>query len=489
MHAPSPSSPQDLVTSSSPATRSSPVQRREIFGWAMFDFANSSYTTVVISFVYSAFFVGWIVPHDAAMRDSWWSLAIVASMVVTLLVSPLAGAICDFSGRKKRWLFGTTVACSLSTAALALTGPGDIALAIVLVIVSNSAFMLSETFCGSFLPDLADEDDMATVSGIGWGIGYFGGLASMILVAVVIVGAKPEEAALAAMVDAPGLFSGVAALPATLGAEIAGFVSRNQLGMIVVGAFFFVSALPTFLLVRDRGRPAPGFERASFGKLFAAGMGEMRRAAQTARDNPALFRFLVAFTVYMAGLSAIVKFVGIYANEEVRLSAALLTVLFLVLQVSAAIGALGFGLLEKRIGPKATVLLTLAWWVVGGLGILALQPVSAVLGMDPQHVFLVIGVIAGSGLGATQSSSRAVVGLLSPPDRTAQMFGFWGLFSRVAGILGMSYGFASDALGSRQLAIVVIIAFFVVGAWLLSAIDLDGAVEEQAARRRALTAG
>jgi len=452
----------------------------------MFDFANSSYTTVVISFVYSAFFVGWIVPHDAAMRDSWWSLAIVASMIVTLLVSPLAGAICDYSGRKKRWLFGTTVVCALSTAALALTGPGDIALAVALVIVSNSAFMLSETFCGSFLPDLADEDSMATVSGIGWGIGYFGGLASMILVAVMIVGAKPEEAALAAMIDSPGLFAGVAALPSTLVAEIDGFVGRNQLGMIVVGAFFFVAAIPTFVLVRERGRPAPGFERASFGTLFRAGMDEMRRSAETAREHPALFRFLIAFTVYMAGLSAIVKFVGIYASEEVRLSGGLMILLFLVLQVSAAIGALGFGLLERRIGPKRTVLLTLAWWVVGGLGILSLRPLSSLLGLDPQHVFLVIGVIAGSGLGATQSSSRAVVGMLSPPDRTSQMFGFWGLFSRVAGILGMSYGFASDALGSRQLAIVVILAFFIVGGWLLSAIDLDGAVEEQAARRRAL---
>lgn len=442
-----------------PSPEAAPVTRKEIFGWAMFDFANSSYTTVVITVVYSAFFVGYVVPAGSPLRDSYWSIAIILSTVVALVLSPLAGAICDYSGRKKAYLFGTTATCALATAALALVGPGGIWPAIALIVVSNAAFMLSESFCGSFLPDISTPQTMGKISGLGWGIGYLGGLASVILATRMIIRTDPPES------------------------NPARYVAENQWAMVAMGAFFLLTALPTFLLVRNRSRPAPGYERAGPAALVAAGWREFRGTALTARQNPILFRFLAAFMVYMAGLDAIVKFVGIYAREEVHLSAGELGLLFLVLQLSAAGGALGFGWLEGRIGPKRTVLLTLVWWIVGVLGIYFLEPIAAVVGTSPKGAFHGLALMAGAGIGATQASSRTVVGLLAPPGKTAQMFGFWGMFSRLGTILGTSFGFVSDGFGSRRVAVLLVVAFFVLGALMLARVDIDRGVREAQAAR------
>jgi len=430
-----------------------PVRKREIFGWAMFDFANSSYTTVVISVVYSAFFVGYLVPQDSPARDSYWSLAMILSTVLALFLSPLAGAICDYSGRKKAYLGLTAVVCAVATAALALAGPGQVGLAIFLLVVSNAAFMLGETFTGSFLPEISTPRTMGRISGLGWGIGYLGGVASIIVAAQLIIRADPDT-------------------------DLARFVAQNQLAMVVVGIFFLVAAAPTFLLLRNRSRPAPGYENAGPVRLFRAGWGEFRQTLVLVRKHPILFQFLASFMVYMAGLDAIVKFVGIYAREEVQLSVAELTGLFLVLQFSAAAGALGFGLLEGRIGPKNTVLATLAWWIVGVLGIYLLPTIADLTGADPKRIFLVLGLFAGAGIGSTQASSRTVVGLLAPPDRVAQMFGFWSMFSRCGTLLGMTFGFLADGIGSRRTAVLLILAFFVVGALMLWRVDIDRGVRE-----------
>jgi MFS transporter, UMF1 family len=438
-------------------TRDIPVTRREIFGWAMFDFANSSYTTVVITVVYGTFFVGFIVPPGSAARDSYWSLAIILGTLVALVLSPLAGAICDLSGRKKAYLVASAVVCSVATAALALAGPGRLWLAVALIVVSNAAFLLSQAFCASFLPDIATPATMGRISGLGWGIGYFGGLGSVIVASQLIVRTDPAL-------------------------DPARHVAENQHAMVAMGAFFLLAALPTFLFLRNRSLPAPGYERAGAGRLLAAGLRELRATAATARAHPILFRFLAAFTVYMAGLEAIIKFVGIYAREEVKLSIGDLGVLFLVLQLSAAAGALGFGLLEGRVGPKRTVLLTLAWWIAGVLGIYFLGPLSALTGFAEKHVFFALGLFAGAGIGATQASSRTVVGLLAPPGRSAQMFGFWNMFAQVAAILGVTFGFAADWLQSRRSAVLLIVLFFVVGGVMLWRVDVDRGMREAGTR-------
>ena len=207
--------------------------KAEIFSWAMFDFANSSYTTVVITAIFGAFFVEHIVPKDSGIRDTYWTYAIGASTVLTLLLSPLVGAICDLSGRKKRYLAYTTIICAISTSMLYFVGYGDIWLAVALITISNSAFMLSETFCGSFLPELATKENMGLISGVGWGLGYFGGLASLALVFFILGDTKDMEQTL--------------------------LISKHQFAMVVTGIFFLIAALPTLLFVKNRSTPKAGY--------------------------------------------------------------------------------------------------------------------------------------------------------------------------------------------------------------------------------------
>lgn len=423
-----------------------PVRKREIFGWAMYDFANSSYTTAIISIVYSKFFIAAIVPADSEWANTYWSLAMAASAVIALILSPVVGAACDYSGGKKRYLGLTTVICALATMGLWFAGPGDIWLAVTLVVVSNAAWMIGEAFCGSFLTELATKETMGKISGIGWGLGYMGGLLCLILL-----------------------------IPLTSDAADVGFeryVADHQLAALVIGGFFLLSSLPTFLLVKERSRPAPGFERASFAQLARVGLVELKQTYTLVRQYPVLFKFLIAFMIYMAGMEVVIKFVGIYANEVVRLTAGQLINLFLILQVSAALGALGFGYLEGRLGPKRTVMTTIVWWIGGILAIYFLFQIADALGTEPATVFYVIAIVAGSGMGSIQSSSRAVVGLLSPSARSAQVFGFWGLFGRLSVLVMMVYGLAADVIGLRN-ALVIVIGFFALGGLLLWRVPID----------------
>jgi UMF1 family MFS transporter len=437
--------------SAAPAAELQQAKKGEIFSWAMFDFANSSYTTVVITAVFSAYFIDYIVPKDSTLKDSSWSIAIAASTLLALVLSPFAGAVCDLSGRKKRYLTYSTVLCAVTTALLYFVGEGDVWKTILLITISNAAFMLSETFCGSFLPDLATKQNMGLISGIGWGLGYFGGLAS--LAAVMVILGQTES---------------------LQNSEV---VSRHQLAMVATGAFFFCAAMPTLLFVKNRSRPSPGFENATLAQLVSAGLARFKQTAKTAREHKTLFRFLLAFMVYMAGLDAVVKFVGIYAKKELAFEMSDITKMFLILQLSAAAGAVGFGFMESKFGAKKTVLATLVWWICGILGIYFIDRISGMTGYGRKELFFGISLIAGSGIGATQSSSRAVVGLLAPAKHSAEMFGFWGFFSRLGTLLGVCFGFLSDAVG-RQEALLLLVAFFAIGGFMLLPLKIDEAAAE-----------
>lgn len=429
------------------STQPAPVRKREILGWAMYDFANSSFTTVVITAIYAPFFVGYIVPEGDASKNSYWSIAIIISTVVAMLLAPFAGAVCDYSGRKKRYLGYTTLACALGTAGLYVAGPGDVWVAIGLITIANAAFMLGESFCGSFLTELATPKTMGIISGLGWGLGYFGGLTSLVIV-MGVVGTDPEAS--------PG-----------------GYVAENQLAMVLTGVFFLVAAIPTFALVKNRQRPVEGYEGAGVGRLTAVGFAELKDSMKLIRQYPVLFKFFLAFTVYMAGLEAIIKFVGIYMDAELHMGVGDRTITFIILQISAAVGALLFGLLESRLGAKPTVLLTIAWWMIGILAIYFLREIAAVTGLEPRQVFFGLALVAGAGLGSIQSSSRAVVGLLSPPERSAQMFGFWGMFNRLSVILGMSFGPVSDRMGVDN-AMLLVFGFFALGGVMLWRVPIEG---------------
>jgi len=199
-----------------------PVKKREIFGWAMYDFANSSYTTVVVTFVYSAFFVSYIVPPELAhLKNTFWSIAVASSTLIAIVLAPFVGVLCDYSGKKKKYLAWCTLTSVFATFGLFLVEPGQIWAGLMLLILSNTAWMISESFIASFLTELSDKSNMGKISGIGWGIGYIGGLLSLILMRFIITA------------------DGTTATDS--------FIDQNQLSMLIIAVFYFLGALPTFI--------------------------------------------------------------------------------------------------------------------------------------------------------------------------------------------------------------------------------------------------
>ena len=424
------------------------AKKREIFGWAMYDVANSAYTTVIITVVFSVFFVSTIVPqgHNA---NTLWALAISLSSLIALILSPFIGVLCDLSGHKKAYLIISTLICSLFTSLLFFVGPGDVWLAIGVIVISNTAWMIGESICASFLSDISSKKNMGLISGIGWGVGYLGGLVSLAVVMFVILAGVDK-------------------------ASIQEQIAMNQNAMLFIAAFFILAALPTFIWVKNRIKPT---QKLTGKQVFKLGVKRLVNGAELIKKYPQLFKFFIAFTVYMAGYAAIIKFVGIFANQALDLSSGQLITMFIFLQLSAFAGAILFGFADKLIGPKKSILITLIWWVMGIYTIYSIEAVASILGTDPKTAFTYLALVIGLALGATQSSSRAVVGMLTKNEDSAMMFGFWGMFNRTAILLGMSYGFVADIIG-LQSALLLIIVFFVVGGLLFLRVDIKKGIEQ-----------
>lgn len=407
--------------------------RSEIFGWAMFDFANSSYTTVVITVVYATVFPRLIVGDapDFALGNLLWSVALSISYALAALSVPMLGAVMDASGQKKMFLAASWILTVVTTAALALASPGHVAVAMFLIVLSSWAYSVGESFAASFLPDLGPPESLGKISGMAWGLGYFGGLLSTAM--VLQLGPQTLE----------------------------NFGRLRWIGPITA-AFFFFAALPTFALLRDRGVKRPI-------RLDATRVA-LARLRATALDLPRyrdLMVFFAGLVFAMAGLSIVVSFAFIYGDQVIHWSDGTRAMMFVVTQLTAAMGAAGFGWLQSRLGDKNTYLLTLAMWVVAVILIWGTPQITLSLrglgvAADAERVFLAVGCVAGMCLGATQSAGRTMVALFAPADKVGEFFGLWGLFGKIAAIVGlMSLGVMQTLLG-LQTAILLCAGFFAI---------------------------
>ncbi len=407
-----------------------PVAKREIVSWAMFDFANSAYTTVIVTVAYSIYFTKMVAPGESA--DFWWGTGVLASNLIVLGVAPVLGAVADGSGRKKYLMAWMWILCVLGTAALYFVLPGALVLGLALFILSNVAYAFGETLAGGFLPEISNAGNIGRISGFGWGLGYLGGLGSLLLVKPLLTGGFTEA-------NLPNL----------------------RLAWLVTAAFFFLGALPTFAVLRER---APRRREASFGAYAREGFRRLAATWRSLSEFSELARFLAVFFVYTCGLTSVIAFAAIYAERTIGFGAADVIVLFIVIQVTSALGAIVFGWIQDRLGPKRTLVLTLILWLLVSGGAFASQT-------QPQ--FWVVATAAGLGIGSLQSASRALVGLFSPVSKSGEFFGFWGLALRAAYVVGpFVFGAISSATGSQRTGILVNGAFFLIGLVALATIDV-----------------
>ncbi len=413
------------------------ASRREIWAWAFFDFANSGYTTVVLTTIYSAFFVAVVAaPLDGRSPGSatlLWTLAIGAANFIVLLSGPVIGAIADHRAMKKPFLMLTAALCVISTALLAATGPQSLYLAVFLLVLSAVAFSSGENLIAAFLPEIAQPQDMGRISGYGWSLGYFGGLLTLAFCLLYITWAEGRGETAAHYV------------PVTL---------------VLTAVIFALSAAPTFLWLRERAIPMP-HASVSYIRL---GVQQVMQTIAHAAHMPDLFRFLFCLVLFQAGVSTVVVVAAIYAQEVMAFTSSQLIALIMVVNVTAAIGAFGFGYLQDRWGSVPSLSLALCVWI-------AAISVSFVASA-PAHVWFA-GNLIGLSMGATQAGGRALIGRLTPAARNAEIFGLWGLANRAAAIIGpISYGVITELSGGDyQLALLSTLGFFLLGLGLLLTVN------------------
>jgi UMF1 family MFS transporter len=408
------------------------VSRREVISWAMYDFANSGYTTVVTTAVFNAYFVA-VVAGNAPWATFAWTAALAVSYALIVITAPVIGAYADAHAAKKRLLLFTTAGCVVFTAGLALVGRGELALGVALVILSNYFFGSGENLIAAFLPEIARGEAMGKVSGWGWSLGYCGGLTALGLCLAYVAHAQAH------------------------GATAAEFVPVT---MLITAALFAVASLPTFLFLRERAQPvagASGVVKSAFARV-ADTIGHARRHAD-------LWRFLVCVVFYQAGIQTVVAIAAVYAQEVMAFTARDTLTLILVVNVTAAVGAFAFGHVQDRLGHVRTLAITMIGWLVAV--VLAWIAVSAMM-------FWVVANLVGICLGSSQSAGRALVGYLSPPARTAEFFGLWGLAVKLSAILGpVTYGLVTwITLGNHRFAMLVTGVFFVIGLVILAGLDV-----------------
>ena len=405
------------------------VKLREVWAWSMYDFANSGYTTVVITAVYNAFFVA-AVAGKAPWATFAWTAALSVSYLAVLLTAPMIGAWADAHAAKKRLLLIATAGCTLFTAALYFVGPGAVALAIALIVLSNFFFSAGENLIAAFLPELADAKAMGRVSGWGWAFGYLGGLVSLAISLAYILWAEKQ------------------------GQPASQFVPVT---MVITAALFALCATPTFLFLKERAVP-----QHAEGSAWRRVLDTLRHA----RQFQDLRRFLVCILFYQAGIMAVIALAAIYAQEAMKFTQQQTIVLVLVVNVTAAIGAFGFGYLQDAIGHVRAMALILVGWIA---------MIATAYFADDAPTFWVAANLAGLCMGSSQAAGRAIVGYLSPRSREAEFFGLWGLAVKAASIFGpLTYGAVTWIFhGNHRLGILTVGVYFVVGLALLAGLDVE----------------
>jgi UMF1 family MFS transporter len=392
----------------------------------MYDFANSSFSTLIITVAYSVYFVQVVagpLAQTGTSPERLWFWGYAGSMLVAAILSPALGATADARAAKRSFLIGATLICVVCTALLASVGPGDVVAGLSFFGLANVAFELGFVFCSAFLVELATRETMGRISGFGWGLGYMGGLLALAIAYPFISGGFAESN-----------------------------LARYRLTFAVTAVFFLIAALPTFLFLQERAVAQPVLPgQAAWRQGFA-------RLAATARQFGRyrdLFAFFIAYLIYTDAINTVIVASAIFANKVLDFSPGDLIVFFLITQVTAGLGAVGFGILADHIGAKRTINATLVLWVI----------ISVAAALVQTHAqFYAIGLLAGAALGANQTASRTLIGQFTPSGRQGEFFGFFSVTGKFAAIIGpVVYGEVTARTGSQRWAIVSMAVFFTVG--------------------------
>ena len=399
---------------------------RAIVAWTLYDFANSAFAAVIFATIYAAYYALAVVGNTDGAGDLWWGRVVSLSMGLVAVTSPFLGGIADRAGVRRPLFIGFTALAVVATALMATVEPGMVAWGFVLGVLGNFAYESALVYYNAYLPDLAPPSHQGRVSGWGFAVGYAGSIVALL-----------------------------AALPFVQQEAYAG-------AFLATAGLFAVFSLPAFVVL-----PEPARARVPIAQAAREGGAEVLATARRILSLPDLRRFLGAYFVYEDGVNTVIAFAGIFAAQTLGFSMERLIGLYIVVQVSALLGALAWAWPTDRLGPRRVVMITLCQWAA---------VVVAAYFVETQGQFWTLAVVAGTGLGAVQAASRAFLARLAPRGMEAELFGFYSLCGKSAAVMGpLVFGTVSHAAGGNQRAgILAVGSFFVIGLLLLGRVRQGG---------------
>ncbi len=404
------------------------INKRAVAAWCLYDWANSAFPTVIITFVFATYFTKALAPDPVRGTELWGLGASIAGLLVAL-GGPVLGAIADRGGRRKPWLAAFTGLCVLASGLLWFAAPGAdwMVAALVLVGVATVAEEFSQIMYNAMLKTLAPASHIGRISGWGWGVGYAGGLMCLIVALVAFVQNPlwPTDAA-----------------------------QNVRATCLLVAVWFAVFSLPIFIFVPDQ--PAKNIKT---GQAVREGLAQLWHGLTFAAARPAIWRFLLARMLYADGLATLFAFGGIYAAGTFGLTFEQILLFGIVLNVTAGLGALGFAWVDDGLGAKPTILISLTALI--GLG-------TALLLVEDTTLFWLLGAALGIFVGPAQAASRSLMTHLSPPEMAGEMFGLFAVSGRVTAFLGpLLFGLMTGAFASQRAGMAVVVGLLLAGALIL----------------------
>lgn len=402
-------------------------KRSDTAAWMFYDFGNSAFTTLVVTFIFSAWFTQGVA-SDPERGTVLWSHAVNLSSILVAASAPFLGAVADVSGRRRAFLVAMTMLCVLATTVLFFPQRGDVMLALTAFVIGNFAFESAIVFYNAYLPEVSTERTIGRVSGAGQALGYLGGLLCLVLALGMIRGWVTE----------------------------AGNLNVRSTNLLVAG-WYAVFALPLLL------KPAAELRsRDTWSAIRGAGR-QLRETARHLSQYRQAVRLIVARLIYNDGLVTVFSFAAIYAAAVFGMTASELIVMGIAINLASALGSWIFGFVDDRIGGKKTIAITLV----------VLMIVTAVGAMaQTRTVFWIAALVLGAMVGPNQAASRSLLGSFTPSAKRSEWFGFFAFSGRLASVAGpLTYGLIIGTTGSQRVAMGSIIAFFLVGLLILLTIN------------------
>ena len=414
------------------AASSSKTDIKAVIGWSLYDVANSAFTTLVVTFIYAFYFTQEIAESEN-VGTGQWSIAVTVTALVVAVISPYLGAIADRGGYRRRFLMISTVVCVTGSIALFFPQEGQVFMALAIFTVANIAFEMSMVFYNAYLPDVAPPDKIGKISGLGWGLGYLGGLACMVIALVALVNTETP---------------------------VFGFATDNfenvRATNLLVATWYALFAVPLFLWVKDD--PAPALPKGE-SIIRMANRQFINTFKEIRQQYRQILNLLIARLIYNDGLVTIFAFGAIYAGGTFNFTFEEVLVFGIALNTAAGAGALAFGFLDDKLGGRTTILISL----------IGLFSASLLAVLTPSKTGLwIAGIVVGIMAGPNQAASRSLMGRFVPPAKETEFYGFFAFSGKATSFLGPALlGLFTTLFDNQRIGVATILIFFLVGGLLL----------------------